>query len=495
MNNIKYSEIYFVLLVISLIFLFFTNSLQAQIINHQQDGIQFNSDNPMYWNYNGKPIFLYGGSSNDNLHQNKYLIEELDLIKSLGGNFVRGNMSWRDKENSKPYLKVDGLYDLNKPNPEYWNKFKTFVSETEKRGIIIMLEIWPTVDFHKHGIQGWLDTPFNPAVNSNYTIEETNLPAEFDFYHWEALNPIYETIPGLNNHNPKVLKYLEQFIDKLLSISLNRSNILYCMNNENYSNPKWGEYWISYVKKRAAEKNKTIYATDMYDDWDPTGGEIVPMNYITKYDHPYMGRSSPILQIEKPEIYDYVDISNSNSQFNEIHYAINYWVYKKVKNSENPRPIMVDKIYGGPSNARWCGDQAQGAEKFWRNLFGGIASTRFHREPFGNGINSYAQIHIKSMSMLLNKIDLFNMEPDPWFIAYKGGHEVYTLANKNKKQFAILFFDGGRPSLNLLGNVNFRWLDVTGTKWFEKEDVLLKKGYEINPPDEGFWVLLVETKE
>ena len=93
-------------LVVWLACIFFMQTSIAQ--KKEARGIEFNPDNPMYWNYNGKPIFLFGGSSNDNLHQNKNLIEELDLIQSIGGNFVRGNMSWRDKGNVKPYLKIDG---------------------------------------------------------------------------------------------------------------------------------------------------------------------------------------------------------------------------------------------------------------------------------------------------------------------------------------------------------------------------------------------------
>jgi hypothetical protein len=232
----------------------------------------------------------------------------------------------------------------------------------------------------------------------------------------------------------------------------------------------------------------------MFDDWDPTGKQIVPMNYMTSYDHPNLGLSSSLLQIENPQIYDFIDISNSNSQFNEIHYAINYWVYKKVKQSNYPRPIMVDKVYGGPISSRWCGNQIQGAERFWRNLFAGLAASRFHRQPHGNGIGSYAQIHIKSMKMLLDKIDLFNMEPEPWFISFKAEHEIYTLARKDRKQFAGLFLDGGSPSLNLLGEVTFQWLDVTANSWREKKKVNLTKGYEINVPDSGFWVLLIEKQ-
>ncbi len=264
------------------------------------------------------------------------------------------------------------------------------------------------------------------------------------------------------------------------------------MDNENYANPKWGKYWIKFTKEEAEKMGKRIYATDMFDDWDPTGKQIVPMNYVTSYDHPNLGINSALVQINHPEIYDFVDISNSNSQFNEIHYTIDYWVYKKVKESEHPRPVMVDKVYGGPISSRWCGNQIQGAERFWRNLFAGLAATRFHRPPHGNGIGSYAQIHVKSMKMLLDKIDLFNMEPDPWFVSFKADHEIYALASKDRKQFAILFLDGGRPSINLLGNVTFQWLDVTANSWRNKKKVKLNKGFEICTPDNGFWILLIE---
>jgi hypothetical protein len=467
------------------------NLFLSFLFAQQDKGISPDENNPMYWQYNGKPIFLFGGSSNDNLFQNNNLIEELDLIESLGGNFVRGNMSWRDEGNDKPYLKQNGMYDLTKPNPVYWNKFEKFLQETEKRNIIIALEMWPTVDFYENF---WTDNPFNPELNINYSSEETKIPGKFNYNHWEKLNPIFNVLPGLKNSNPKVFKYMQNFVSKVIALTLKHNNVLYCMNNENYANPKWGQYWINYVKNKAKKINKKIFASDMFDDWDPTGKQIVPMNYMTSYDHPNLGLSSSLLQIENPQIYDFIDISNSNSQFNEIHYAINYWVYKKVKQSNYPRPIMVDKVYGGPISSRWCGNQIQGAERFWRNLFAGLAASRFHRQPHGNGIGSYAQIHIKSMKMLLDKIDLFNMEPEPWFISFKAEHEIYTLARKDRKQFAVLFLDGGRPSLNLLGEVTFQWLDVTANSWREKKKVNLTKGYEINVPDSGFWVLLIEKQ-
>ena len=93
----------------------------------------------MYWQYNGHPLFLFWGSSNDNLHQNDRLPEELDLLDSLGGNFVRGNLSWRDPGNVKPYETINGQYDLNRFNDVYRKRLDVFINEAEQMEIIVQL--------------------------------------------------------------------------------------------------------------------------------------------------------------------------------------------------------------------------------------------------------------------------------------------------------------------------------------------------------------------
>ena len=471
-----------------------TTEIEKSIEEDISKGIHISEQNPMYWQYNGQSLFLFGGSSNDNLHQNDNLTEELDLIDSLGGNFVRGNLSWRDSGNVKPYEMIDGLYDLNRFNDAYWNKLDSFVKGCEQREIIIQLEIWPTVDFHKFNVKGWLDNPFNPAMNSNYPLEESGLPAEHDYFHWEKLNPFFETVPGLSNDNPMVRSYQERFVDKVLSITLASDNVLYCMNNENYTDPSWGQYWIRYIRQKANSMGKNIYLTDMWDEWDITNRNVVPLNYVSSADHPNLGRNNTQVMIDHPEYYDFIEVSNNGAQFNEIHYSTLHWVYKQVRMSEHPRPINVDKIYGGPVNERWTGGPQQGAERFWRNLFAGLASARFHRKPYGNGIGDYAQIHVKSMAMLLEKIDLFNMEPDPWFVTYKGGHEVYTLSNAGQGEYAVIFLDGGRPGINFTGMARFHWLDVMENRWLEPVEVNVIPGYEIIPPGNEFMVLVIQKK-
>lgn len=83
------------------------------------------ADNPKYWQYKGKPVLLLGGSNNDNLFQSPDIEEQLDLLKSVGGNFVRNTMSSRHSGDVYAYyLQEDEKYDLNKWGVEYWNRFE-----------------------------------------------------------------------------------------------------------------------------------------------------------------------------------------------------------------------------------------------------------------------------------------------------------------------------------------------------------------------------------
>ena len=53
------------------------------------DRIQPYAKNPFYWQYKGAPVLLLGGSVEDNLFQIADIKDQLDLLHSLGGNYVR----------------------------------------------------------------------------------------------------------------------------------------------------------------------------------------------------------------------------------------------------------------------------------------------------------------------------------------------------------------------------------------------------------------------
>ena len=67
------------------------------IASHADDSarIQPYDENRYYWQYEGEPVMLLGGSKDDNLFQLPELKEHLDEIAEVGGNYIRNTMSDR----------------------------------------------------------------------------------------------------------------------------------------------------------------------------------------------------------------------------------------------------------------------------------------------------------------------------------------------------------------------------------------------------------------
>lgn len=74
---------------------------QSEPSQKSEDAIRIYEKNPWYWQYKGEPVLLRGGTDDDNLWQwsGKKLTDHLDLLSSLGGNYVRNTMSDRDEGN------------------------------------------------------------------------------------------------------------------------------------------------------------------------------------------------------------------------------------------------------------------------------------------------------------------------------------------------------------------------------------------------------------
>ncbi|GAI48902.1 unnamed protein product, partial [marine sediment metagenome] len=108
--------------------------------------------------------------------------------------------------------------------------------------------------------------------------------------------------------NELLLQYQKAFVDKMLSISLQYGNVLYCIDNETKGTEEWAIFWADYVKCKAGEKE--IYITQMWDDWDVKS----EMHKRT---------------INNPDRYSYIDISQ-NSQtpghdnWENAQYVFNY---------------------------------------------------------------------------------------------------------------------------------------------------------------------------
>jgi hypothetical protein len=441
--------------------------------------IQPYTGNRFYWQYKGKPVLLLGGSVEDNLFQISGLKEHLDLLQSVGGNYVRCTMSSRDEGDVWPFEKDSrtGLYDLNQLGEEYWRRFERFLELTVERDIIAQFEVWDRFDFSR---APWQDNPYNPKNNLNYTAGDSGLREEIDTHPGQRENAFFRSVPEQEN-NRLILGFQQRQVDRMLSVSLQYGNVLYCMDNETNESPEWGWYWARYIQASAAAAGVGVETTEMWDAWNLLDGE-----HAATFDH--------------PEIFSFVDISQNNHQPANSHWENPQEIRRRLKASGHVRPMNSVKIYG--ANSGRYGSTRDAQERFWRNIFGGLASSRFHRPPSGLGLNRIAQAHIKSMRMLTDEIDIFACEPHNDLLANRSWNEAYCTANPGV-EYAVFFPDGGNVTLDVAHarreTATVRWLNIRQSEWTdEAREAKVAAGAEgsdrirlITPTEEGYWAVLV----
>ncbi|MEM7031344.1 MAG: hypothetical protein AAF629_17415 [Chloroflexota bacterium] len=444
------------------------------MVGSDQTRIQPYPDNPFYWQYQGKPILLLGGSVEDNLFQIPALEAHLDLLASAGGNYVRCTMSSRDEGNVWPFERDQetGLYDLTKPSRLYWDRFAHFLELTAQRDIIAQFEMWDRFDFTR---AEWQDNPYNPKNNLNYTARESGLKTEILTHPGRCENDFFHTVPKLKN-NTLLLQYQQAQVDQMLSLSLKYGHVLYCMDNETNDSPEWSWYWASYIREKAHGVGVDVEMTEMWDAWDLLSGQ---------HRHTF----------DRPDLFSFVDISQNNHRPTRSHWNNAQTVRKRLRLAKQAKPMNSVKIYG--ANSGRYGSTRDAQERFWRNIFGGLASSRFHRPPSGLGLRPIAQAHIQSMRLLTDSMHIFNCEPHNDLLTERSWNEAYCIANPGT-EYAVFFPDGGDIFLDVtvLTGASFavRWLDIRQSQWKPLESLNAENGRIrlVTPTEEGYWAVLVQ---
>lgn len=448
--------------------------------------------NPWYWQYDGRPVLLVGGTDDDNLFQweEDRLREHLDLLVSVGGNYVRNTMSSRDVGSARPFARVEeGRYDLTRWDDEYWRRFDRFLRLASERDIVVQIELWDPWDYYlsrdRPGAEqgGWAQQPFNPRNNVNYDAAESRLLTEVDFPPSKEPtdHSFFHTVPALED-NEVVLRYQRAFIDRILSSTLKFPNVLYTINNESGEPVEWSAYWAEHIRGRAAEAGVPVQVSDMRRT-----------NDINAPEH-------RVVQ-DRAELFSFADISQNNGRKDASFWERpepTHWdpiIALRERLRGSPRPLNNVKIYGGSGG--WGGAE-QGVQKFWRNVFAGSASSRFHRPPAGIGLDQRARAHLRSIRLLEEEFDFFTAEPD-------GAHRLLTDRAENEaylsytagEQYAIYFPDAGSIELDLRGApaaLTLRWLDIGASRWGEAKRVAGRDLLRLTTPGPASWVALVRKE-
>lgn len=427
--------------------------------------------NPRYWHYGGEPVLLRGGSTQDNLFQVAALEAQLDRLAAAGGNYVRNTMSARDPGDVWPFhRRPDSTYDLTRLNPEYFDRFDRLLRLAQERGIVVQIEVWDRFDFARGP---WLENPFRPANNVNYTPEESGLQNEYPEHPGSNNNPFFRSIPTQND-NRRLLKYQQKRVDRLLEVALKYPNVLYTMDNETSTTPDWGAYWARYIKEKAQQAGVTVQTTEMWDAWD-----------LKDEEH----RRT----LDRPALYDFADISQNNHNAGQEHWAGLQWVRQYT--ADELRPLNNVKIYGAATGD--YGTTRDALERFWRNIVGGSASARFHRPASGIGLGDTAWAHLRSARQLTSRFALVEAQPDAQhrLLSNRTPDEAY-LSYIPGRQYAVYFTDGGSVQLDLREAeepIRLAWLNLETSTWQGETTVDGGRPVSLEAPAAGHWIALLKA--
>ena len=435
-------------------------------------GIDISAEYPRYWEYDGEPVLLLGGSDEDNLFQMPGLEAQLDFLAGAGGNYVRNTMSSRDSGNLWPFYMdpATGKYDLNEWNEPYWERFSKLLELTSERKIFVQVEVWATFDFYR---DNWDVNPFNPANNINYTSGRTRLPAAVDTHPIFCDNPFFWSVPSHHNNMP-VLTYQQHFVDRLLSISLAHDHVLYCIDNETSVTSEWGRFWSDYIRKRAAEEGKKVHVTEMWDPWD-----LDHISHRESFDH--------------PEIYSFVEISQNNHQRGEAQWNNGLKQIGRLAKAGNLRPVNNVKTYGH-DGGRHGGGTHNGIESFVRSTLFGSAAVRFHRPPTGLGLGDTARAVIGATREATGRIAFFDAEPRNDLLSGREENEAYCRAVPGK-DYLVYFPDAGEVELHLQGPAERATVvraEILKGEWTDQETETAGEGLLLRSPGKHHFFIVHE---
>jgi hypothetical protein len=210
------------------LFIFFATTISAQI-----KPISLNAENPHYFSYKGNPTVLitsgehYGAVMNPDFDYKTYLKtlqkDGLNLTRTMTGAYFEPAGAFNISKNTLgpeaskflcPWLRVNkgSKFDLSQWDVNYFSRLKDFVSEAQKRGVIVELSLF--CPFYEE--TQWSLSPFNSVNNVN------------------GLEAIPRTDVYTLDKNKGLLAVQEKMVRKIVTELKSFPNVIYEICNEPY---------------------------------------------------------------------------------------------------------------------------------------------------------------------------------------------------------------------------------------------------------------------
>lgn len=413
----------------------------------QREPICLHPDNPHYFKYNDRPQILvtsgehYGAVLNVDFNFVKYLDElsahGLNLTRVFTGAYVeptgafniamntlapaanRYVAPWR--RSSQPGFKGGGnKFDLTGWDEQYFNRLKQFISEAEKRNIIVELTLF--CPFYE--MKQWLLSPMHPANNINNTPDI-------------GKDSVYTL-----DHSGALLKFQEQLVLKVVTETNAFSNVILEICNE----PYFGGVTLDWQRHISA----LIKGTE----------QSLPFKHLISQN---IANDSELIMDPDPNV----------SVFN-FHYATppvavtqNYHLGKVIGDNETGFKGQADSTY---RKEGWEFILAGGS--LYNNLDYSFAvgyedgSCRYPSKQPGGGTRTL-RTQLSHLVKFMSDLNYIAMSPDNKFEITAQGTSRMHLLSQRGQQYAGYILHGSRATVTLklpAGTYEVSWLDPVSGK-------------------------------
>jgi hypothetical protein len=196
--------------------------------------------------------------------------------------------------------------------------------------------------------------------------------------------------------------------------------------------------------------------------------------------------------LDHPDTFTFFEASQNSAMFDRENRDNLLFAYDYIKG--HPRPINHVKIYGATESAWEKDTDDKAVSSFWRNIFGGSASSRFHRPPYGIGLYEKARASLKAMRMITGEMNVFSCSPHIEFNRNAAENRSGVFAGPGT-EYAVYLAPGDTVQLDLSADnrdLTCRWLDIAKGEWSREEKVRGGGILELVPEKEGHWAVLVK---
>ncbi|MDQ2712134.1 MAG: hypothetical protein M3Y72_22035 [Acidobacteriota bacterium] len=445
--------------------------------------IRLHPKNPHYFLYRNRAVALitsgehYGAVLNGAFDYRRYLAtleaEGLNYTRLFGGSYremptqsfgIRRNTlapapgkfiaPWA-KSNTPGYALGGNKFDLARWDPQFFERYRDFLSEAAKRGIVVEITLFTS----QYAEMQWKISPLNPANNVNGT----------DAIDWKMLNTL---------ENGNLLAEQERYTRKLVREANPFDNVIFEIANEPWSDrPEQVDVINPYLDSKArnvypnsieiADALSTAWQTRV-KDWITSEETNLPNKHLVAQN--YCNFLFPVRSLVPG-----VDVVNFHYAYPEA-VLLNYGLEKAISYDETGFIGRQDTTY-----RRQAWNFMLSGGSVFNNL--DYSFTVGHEdgsdtEPNGPGGGSPAvRQQLRVLAEFLQSLPLIDMAPDTRTVKHVMGAYARVLSSPGR-DYAI-YFDGKGPSEITLdlpsGQYSSDWLN-TGTGQIERSEHIHSKG-------------------